>query len=1311
MQSIASLGQELGGNTTYQLKHWNSDDGLPQNSVNAITFSKDGFLWVGTYGGVAKFNGLTFERLTHPKLKYARVTTLLEDSKSNMWFGTENSGLFCLTKNELVHYDSKGELPGNGIVDLFEVDSQIIVMVQGHGPVYVKDGVFRFQEYPEFQNELLDQSIIDRNNHLWMTTSNGVFRIKFFQDVIERIDYDVVTADGRAIAMDNIGNIIHADQSGFYQIDTATMTLGFMSSHEQRLLSRQLILQKNQLWFGANQNGLFSKSQIELSNWGDKIDLPIGEVSCILKGEKGIVWVGFNGGGLMQLTPNPVSNINSNNGLTDEIVLAIHKDYEDNIWIGTNSGSLYKKNAKTGDIEELKKTGRGPEADVWAIASDNLGNVWVGSFGKGISQWNAETKSFSVVESWGAKSTVVLALLYDTLNHRLLAGTDRGGVFQMQNNTWTTLIAEDVNHARITQIVLSPNEDKVFITTQGNGIKVIGENGISHLNESNGLPANSIRDIYIDAQNNIWMGTYGKGIIVKTNEGYFAVNQSHGLFDNLISSINEDQQGYLWMSCNKGVFRARKSDLLDIGNGSLKKVTCQVFNRSHGMGDSETNGGFQPSSIKLNGHTLLYPTMKGIAVFNTESLNQEPLLENVNIQEVKYGDTSLTRLNEYLIPKEFRDIQIYYTAPSFNAPELITYEYKLEGYDENWKSSSSNPFTSYTRLAPGSYVFKVRARNGQGMLSITQDTISIIILPYLYERLSIQVAIVLLLIILIALIFRSRIKAAKKRETHLQNQVAKRTQSLQQEKELTEKALQMIEKQSKELEKVSHARSTFFANVSHELKTPLTLIKGPIAAILENQSQTLDESTIHDLRLVERNSDQLNQLIVQLLDIAQSESGSLGLSIAPLNVADLIQNIINQHQNWTSQKNIRVHWQKLTGQYDGLSDEKMVEKVFTNLFSNAIKFTPKDGVINIKTEVNNNKLQFSITDSGQGIHAKDLPHIFDRFYKSRNDYQANAAGSGVGLAVVQEFVKLLDGSVEASSTIGQGATFKLSIPFTETNNFDASKIGKVALKPSRISLPNSKKSTSAPENKEELPLVLIIEDHEDIRTFIKSSIGHLYNCIEAENGKVGLQMAQENLPDIIVSDIMMPEMDGIEMLKHLRSSLKTDFIPLVLLTAKGSAETRITGWREGADAYLAKPFNAKELISQIKNILSNRQKLKNHLLFSAPKSEEVLEEKRSVFEMQFENIVSQNLTNPEYSFNESLGDLAMSLSKFQRLTKEHYQVTPQVYLRTKRLELAKELVEKNSGNISEIAYSCGFNSISYFNRAFKSHFKHSPSQA
>ncbi len=521
--------------------------------------------------------------------------------------------------------------------------------------------------------------------------------------------------------------------------------------------------------------------------------------------------------------------------------------------------------------------------------------------------------------------------------------------------------------------------------------------------------------------------------------------------------------------------------------------------------------------------------------------------------------------------------------------------------------------------------------------------------------------------------------------------------------------LRLRNKTNKKLQLINRSKTNFYANVSHELKTPLTLIKGPVSSIIEKKADDLDQETLDDLKLIDRNTDQLSQLVVQLLDIARSEDGKLELEQNTVNIHALVESLIEEYDSWLQQKEIQLKWEK-GGPYVGIADEKMLQKIIANLFSNALKFTPAGGEVHISQKIEGEKLTISIEDSGKGIDTEDQPHVFDRFYKSNNQTTTNVFGSGIGLAIVREFAELLGGTVDLAASQLGGAKFTVSLPFPRsTQNENVTK----DIQSKKLQTIDEVSSERNVENVEEWPLVLVIDDHPDIRSFIRKTLEKEYRIIEAENGKQGYQLAKEQLPDVIVSDIMMPKVDGIELLRLLKSSEETDYMATLMLTTRGSDETRIKSWEEGANAYLSKPFNSVELKSRIKNILENRQKLRKKILADAQSKESKTIESatsKSDFELQFESLVEQKLADPEFSFSEVLSDFAMSRSTFQRAVKEHYNCSPLAYLKEQRLLLAKELLDQKEGSIADVGYAVGFNSISYFNRAFKEQFGKNPTE-
>ena len=507
-------------------------------------------------------------------------------------------------------------------------------------------------------------------------------------------------------------------------------------------------------------------------------------------------------------------------------------------------------------------------------------------------------------------------------------------------------------------------------------------------------------------------------------------------------------------------------------------------------------------------------------------------------------------------------------------------------------------------------------------------------------------------------------------------------------------------KTNRKLKDIDRNRVKFFSNISHELKTPLTLIKGPVSAILEKQKSQLDEDTLQQLKLVEKNSDQLSELITQLLDIARSEEGQLEVNKQSFELKDVIEPLQIKFESWALQKQIKCKWLGTEQAVTLYSDKSLVEKMLSNLISNAIKFTPESGEILFSQEIKDGKLLIGVEDSGEGINEADQAFIFDRFYQADNQ-KGNKGGTGIGLSIVKEFSKLLVAEVKLSRSKLGGAKFSITFP-----------IGTAELAPKQETRLNQEVQTEVkvkqlPENKEEWPLVLVVDDHADIRTFIAETLKNEYRIIEAADGEEAFRKAKEELPDVILSDIMMPKVDGLELLSKVRNDKEIDYLAFLLLTARGSEAIRIDSWKDGADAYLTKPFNSKELRYRLQSLLDNRNRLKNKLQATSDKTNQS-DDSKSEFEQKFEALIQENYQNPEFSFNDVLDDFAMSRSTFQRKVKSTFEMSPQSLLVNKRLEMAKALLQQGENNVAEVAYSCGFNSISYFSRSFKQAFGKNP---
>jgi ligand-binding sensor domain-containing protein/DNA-binding CsgD family transcriptional regulator len=818
-----------------RVQNWTTKDGLPQNSVNAIIKSSQGYLYVGTFGGLCRFDGVRFEVVSHPKLAYQRIVCLFESDDSTLWIGTETNGLLSYKEGKVKHYNKNNGLPGNGVNSVFQLsDGTIVALVHNIGLAYIKNDSVDYSFDPVLsESNLLQGAVSAPNDVIWISTSKGVFKLSEKNAPLQYVEGSKHRTHGRPINVSKKGDIYFANETGIFKVNKSTMEAELIYTLNTSVSTQNIIItDKEEFWIGLNLEGIKKVSATEELESITASQLPKGSVNAIYAEDDEAIWVGLNGGGLAKLNKNMVSVIKDSVApIATEIALAVHQDFQQNIWFGTNGKNLYKIDYQTGTLRKVGDEMSPPQESVWSIASDQKGNVWLATFGYGLFHGNQLTgKKFEWVEDWGAKSHIIVAIFYDEGSDRLLVGTHRGGVFQYQNNEWSNLIAERVLESRVLQFAKGPDE-RIYIATLGDGIKILQKDTITMLTTEDGLSSNSIRSMYFDEDDNLWIGTYGSGLnlILSGQKKVYVIDKKDGLYDNLVSSIQEDKYGYFWLSCNVGVFRVSRQSLLDQCNGLKTPLICQVFNESHGMGDAETNGGFQSSSLQLENGLLLYPTVKGVSVFNPEAIISNNQIDKVVIERVSYGDTTVTNYgHDISISPEYRDIEIEFSAPFYTAPELIKFEYKLAGYDDDWRTGGVQRSINYTRLAPGTYTFFVRAVDGLGVPSLTTASVQIEIQSFWYELFIVQfIAVVILLGGTIFLVVRTqnqslkrtineqKIALAKKQIIGLEKDVAKS------ERELTTYTLEVIEKNNllRELsENLSAAQSEQdFARVKREL--------------------------------------------------------------------------------------------------------------------------------------------------------------------------------------------------------------------------------------------------------------------------------------------------------------------------------------------------------------------------------------------------------------------------------------------------------------------------------------------------------------
>jgi signal transduction histidine kinase/ligand-binding sensor domain-containing protein/DNA-binding response OmpR family regulator len=1340
-------------------KH-NPDDekSLSFNGVISIYEDRSGTLWFGTEGGgLNKYNRETnqFTRYAHDpnkpnSLSNNVVGSILEDRSGNFWIGTFG-GL-----NKLISSDS--------------VTSFI-----------------RYRNDPDdlasLSNDFIGQICEDKPGNLWIATGNGLDKLS--PDETNKssptfIHYKHNPDDPRSLSHNAVFSIFE-DYSGTLWIGTIGGGINKIvpndpdeSSHsfihylnnpgEPTSLSNNSVWSifedtSGDLWFGTLGGGLNKFDEVNeaftnyKSNPNDSKSLNGNWVYSIYEDNSGILWVGTMPGGLNKFDPlkNQFKHYkhdpNNPKSLSSDRVWSIYEDSDDNLWIGTFYGGLnrlvYGRNGKSApsffhyshNPSDLKSIN-----SVFSICEDNSGNIWLGTFGGGLKKLAQSEKKKSNPKfihyefdpnDPTSLSDNAIRVIFKDKNGNLWIGTD-GGLNKLINridkSSSATFVRYLNNPKDPTSIsnnqvwcIYQDKQGTIWIGTSGGLNKLISPDNVQSeatfihythdLGNPTSLSGNQVSSIYEDNSGNFWIGTEEGGLhkFDRKSEKFIRYKEEDGLPSNSIKGILGDDQGNLWLSTGDGLsnFNPKTKTFKNYSTkDGLQSAYFQAgayFKNKNGemfFGGNNGFNSFYPDSIKEN---IRIPpvVITDFQLFN----NSVPVGLDTNTNRTILTKT-ITETNEIELTYKDYIISFEFAALDFHTPGKNQYAYILEGFDKEWNYTDANKrFATYTNLDPGEYTLKVKGSNNDGIWNETGTSIKLVITPPWWTTWWAYI-----LYILFGLGLLYSLRRYELNRTRLKSQV------------------KLDEVKLKEREETDRMKSRFFANISHEFRTPLTLILGPTEKVL---SESKDNETKKQLSIVKRSAKHLLGLINQLLDLSKLEAGKLELKAARANIVPFIKGITMSFESAAERKDITLKVKSSNDEIELYFDKEKMTKIMTNLLSNAFKFTPEGGQIKVSIDAGeNNSITIKVRDTGVGISEEELSKLFDRFYQVDSSQTREHEGTGIGLALTKELVELHHGTISADSKLGEWTEFTIELP-----------VGRMHLKDDEIVEENvilsgaknlsepvtddfiktdssSSVMSQTPQNDNEISkdknIVLVVEDNTDVREYIKDSLGKDFQIEEATNGEHGVIKAEQIIPDLIISDVMMPKMDGNELTKRLKNDEKTSHIPIILLTAKSDHENKLEGLETGADAYLTKPFDTKELRIRINNLISIRRKLQKRYSkgdFVAIKRVE--EKKLSNLDEKFMakviEVIESHITEEEFSIEEFDKEIGMGRVQIYRKVKALTGKSPSRYIRSIRLTRAKHMIDEKKGNISEIAYSVGFSSPQYFTRCFKDEFGFPPS--
>ena len=1317
---------------SYQFKHLEVSDGLSNNSVNTICKDRDGFMWFGTTTGLNRYDGYTFKIYQHAEndpgsLPDNYITDIVEMPDGRFWINTGRGYVLFDKERDCFITDVTGfmkNLESGGVPEQVFVDREgnTCLSVAGEGCYRYKEGGKRlFFSYVEHSlpehgvtqiAECSDGLLLIYNTGLLVCLDRATLAIKWKSDEIKKyipagktiefslfVDrdnciwayslmgiwaYDCGTKSWRtdltgiwssrpdviihAVAQDIEGRIwVGKDYDGIDVLEKETGKVTSLVAHDDngRSLPHNTIYdlyadRDGIMWVGTYKKGVsyYSESifKFNMYEWGD--------ITCIEQADENRLWLGTNDHGILlwnRSTGKAEPFWRDAEGQLPNPVVSMLKSKDGKLWVGTFNGGLY---CMDGSRVRSYKEGAGnalASNNVWALVEDDKGRIWIASLGGGLQCLEPLSGTF---ETYTSNNSALLENNVTSLcwvdNNTLFFGTANQGVGMMDMRT---------------------REIK----------KIQGQSGNVKLSND------AVNHVYKDSRGLVWIATREGLNVYDTRRHMFLdlspVAEAKG---NFIAAITEDQERNMWVSTSRKVIRVTVAS--DGKRGYL--FDSRAYNSEDGL----QNCDFNQRSIKtLHNGIIAIGGLYGVNVFAPDHIRYNKMLPNVMFTGLSLFDEAVKVGQLYggrvLIKKELNDVEnvefdykqnifsVSFASDNYNLPEKTQYMYKLEGFNNDWLTLPLGVHNvTFTNLAPGKYVLRVKAINSDGYVGIKEATLGIVVNPPFWMS---WWAYLLYTVGLVIVLFLARYRMLKREREKFH--------------------LQQIENEVAKNEEINNMKFRFFTNVSHELRTPLTLIISPLEGMLK---ETTDELQSTRLQLMYRNAQRLLHLVNQLLDSCKGEMSTHQLSLSEGDIISYVHSVCNSFLLMADKKHIQFSFFSGIDTFSMAFDADKVGKIVMNLLSNAFKFTPEGGRVTVMIEHvagTPDILEIKIADTGIGISDVDKEHIFERFYQADHKGVEETTGNGIGLSLVRDFVTLHEGEVKVFDNIGMGSVFVIQFPVKHVET-------QVQLPEERgIPVGNEEDKKMKEEAREEterknFPLLLIVDDNEDFRIFMRYSLELQYRVKLAVNGNEAWEMMQEELPDLVISDVMMPQMDGNELCRLIKQDKRTAHIPVILLTARQNTEAKLEGLQTGADDYVTKPFNMTILVLRIRKLieLSRYHRVTQGMIDPVPSEIVITSLDEKLIEKAIK-YVEDNMSRTELSVEELSRELGMSRVHLYKKLLQITGKTPIEFIRVIRLKRAAQLLRESQLHVSEVAFEVGFNNPKYFSRYFKDEFGVLPS--
>lgn len=1343
----------MNGKDSYYFSNLSLGNGLSQITVTSILQDSKGFMWFGTRNGLNRFDGYNFDVFVNnaednTSISDNHILCMTEDNNQNLWIGT-NKGLnhLDIATNKFKRYFFESNNPNS-----------------------------------LYHNTILSIFFDDQNN-LWVGTNQGLNLYDPNTDSFHRIKIDNLLDGNRvnAIVKDDNKLYIGTLSQGLiiYNLDNKQYKVYKNNPNNPYSLSdnyiKSILIDRNDnLWIGTQNKGVnyLKKGESKFIYYNESNGLTNNNIRGLSEAPDGGIVIGtFNG---LNVIDNKTGEIiqykeysSGEGALSHYSILSVYFDRSQTLWVGTYAGGVCYYNRYGQKFQFYN-----PSTNLKAILGimgpivETSNSLFIATEGGGLLEMNKRTGAFNhylIFDNVNKlyQKNIIKSLYYD--GSRILCGTNIGTVYSFDINSHKFILEYDIKEDRsIYQIsktikgdliisgvseygfILIPEngnvikefpvkgkpnvrfsdvrnvveiETNVFlIGTRNNGLfyydynKQIMKNYKNNPLENNPdeIPENFITSIVKDSEGHIWIGTYGGGICLfdLKSEKFTTYSTKDNLLNNNVCMVVDGDNRHLWVSTITGI-------------SDFNTDTRSFQNYTH-SNDLRLDEFTLHAGLRLSNNNMIFSGSNGFVIFDPQRMTVNPNIPPIVFKNLYINNTrilpggsdgilkeQLNSQKEIILQYNQSNISIEYSALNFIFADKNQYAYKLEGFDKEWNNVGSRRMAYYTNIPPGEYRFVVKGSNNDGIWNDEGTSIKIVVLSPLWKTWWAYTFYVLLIVAVVMFIIRYFT-----------------------EKKRLENDIKLKEIEARTQDEFHQARNKLFTNFSHELRTPLTLIMNPLEDMVEKED--LSSKVKENMLLMRSNARRLLRLVNNLMDFQKKESGTMGLKISENNIVKFTEEMVLFFRELALSRNIKFELNHNMEYVDTWFDKSLMEKVYFNLLSNAFKNVPNRGSVEVKlsnislleirsnfkergrvfTDENIPYLLLEIKDSGVGIAPDELEKIFIPFYQvAQNEH--SASGTGLGLSLSKSIIEMHHGVIWAESPEGAGAVFKCVLPICKEcfkNDSNVEEVIEEIEFPYSIDISTEKKAEEKKTGRK--TTILVVEDNVEVRRYIISLLKDSHNIIEASNGSEAIDKAINHLPDLIISDLMMPKMDGMEMCKRIKTDFKTSHIPVIMITARAMTDDIKEGYEAGADEYIVKPFNSDLLITRVNNILQARENLKE--IYGKRFSLETLGVEATSIDERFMQklyeILEKNISNPELNLDDFSRDVGMSRANLYRKIKAITNLSPNEFIRNFRLNMGAKMLKEARLPVSDVYVAVGFNSHAYFSNCFKTYFGVSPTE-